>query len=124
MHKFKYRIQAGIDNYGDPTLGFDVETKGMFIHDPTTDETEMEPVDPLEYYGIPPEDIAELERLRKLVHDAVQDGINAACLTVQDAIGQTDGGVAGLYWTGRESDRFTAQMFEYVALEFLFNERD
>ena len=46
------------------------------------------------------------------------DALDAACLTVQNAIGQTDGGVAGIFFSGANGDRFKAMMRAYIEMEY------
>ena len=36
------------------------------------------------------------------IDNLAEDALNALCLYVQQRIGQTDGGVASMYWSGRE----------------------
>lgn len=42
--------------------------------------------------------------LKEVVDDAVGDAINAGCLAIQNAVGQTDGGHASHFWSGREEE--------------------
>lgn len=36
------------------------------------------------------------------INELADDALNALCLYVQERIGQTDGGIASMFWSGRE----------------------
>jgi hypothetical protein len=53
----------------------------------------------------------------------VDDVIDAIALTVQKAIGQTDGGVAGVYWSDPElREEVRAVVVGYLKTEHLYRE--
>lgn len=50
---------------------------------------------------------AEIERL-------AEDALNVMCAYVREQIGQTDGGVAGMFW---DNERMRSIIVDYVATE-------
>lgn len=53
-----------------------------------------------------------------LIDNAVEAAINAGCLVIQKAIGQTDGGVAGIYFSGDKERHWLTTVFrDYLATE-------
>ena len=53
-----------------------------------------------------------------LIAEAVEAAINAGCLVIQNAIGQTDGGVAGVHFSGdTERFRIAAVFIDYLRTE-------
>lgn len=55
---------------------------------------------------------------------AIEDALNAACLAIQNRIGQTDGGVASIFFSGEERENFAAVMRRYIALEATYAKGD
>lgn len=53
----------------------------------------------------------------KQLENVLEDALNAACASIQDAIGQTDGGVAGIFFSGNAREKFDALFREYIATE-------
>lgn len=54
------------------------------------------------------------------IDDLAEEALNAACLLIQDSIGQTDGGVAGMFFSDNEvKEKFK----EYIRLEMAYRER-
>ena len=51
------------------------------------------------------------------LEELLTGALDAACKTIQDAIGQTDGGPAGTFFSGRRGDEFRRLMLEYLSLE-------
>jgi hypothetical protein len=46
-----------------------------------------------------------------------EDALNAACLEIQKKLGVTDGGVAGVFFSGDEGDDVRAHFNYYIRLE-------
>jgi len=57
--------------------------------------------------NLTPEQIAEI----------VESALNAACLSIQNDMGQNDGGVAGIFFGGDEEETFRELMTKYVNFE-------
>lgn len=56
------------------------------------------------------------------VQQITADALDALCLSIQDAIGQTDGGVAGIYFSG---DHPINQIIEdYIRTEIMFGKAE
>lgn len=49
----------------------------------------------------------------------IEAALNAACLSIQTFIGQDDGGVAGVFFTGANEHRFNELMLNYINYEQL-----
>ena len=59
-----------------------------------------------------------LKRLTQEERDAaIENALNAACFEIQKALGQTDGGVAGIYFSGPPRDEFKDIFERYIDLE-------
>lgn len=56
------------------------------------------------------------------IADAIEAALNAACFEIQEKIGQKDGGIAGVFFTGECRDRFDTLMRQYIELEFAMAE--
>jgi hypothetical protein len=55
----------------------------------------------------------------------VEDGVNAMYAAIQEKMGQTDGGVAGVYHSGSEVEAMLVKFFqEYVKTEIRLDEAD
>lgn len=52
---------------------------------------------------------------KEQIEEIAEDALNAACLVMQDAIGQTDGGFASLYFSGDHLIREI--LFDYISKE-------
>lgn len=66
-----------------------------------------------------------LAYLQEVVEDAVEDAINAGCRRIQDYLGVTDGGFAGVYFSGLEHRKKLLEVFiAYAAEEINFNRED
>lgn len=50
----------------------------------------------------------------------IEGSLDAACLSIQDAIGQTDGGLASMFFSGPNGDRFRELMDRYLDDELRF----
>lgn len=61
------------------------------------------------------------EQIKKLtpkeIDDVLEEALNSACFTIQKAIGQTDGGVAGVFFTGDNREKFDQLFRQYIGLE-------
>ena len=57
------------------------------------------------------------------IEDLAEAALNAACLSIQKEIGQTDGGWAGIFFSGPEGDDILGIMRRYVRFEMQMNER-
>lgn len=49
-----------------------------------------------------------------------EQALNAACESIQDALGQTDGGIAGIYFTGENEDMVLSILKSYIHTEINF----
>jgi hypothetical protein len=49
-----------------------------------------------------------------------EQALNAACESIQDALSQTDGGIAGIYFTGENEDMLLSIMKSYIHTEIHF----
>ena len=54
------------------------------------------------------------------VHIMAENALNAAILSVQDELGQTDGGVAGIYFSGNREDIILEILKSYIQIEINF----
>lgn len=53
----------------------------------------------------------------KEVDEILDEALNSACLTIQQAIGQTDGGVAGMFFSGDNRETFIQLFRQYIDQE-------
>lgn len=51
------------------------------------------------------------------IDDLIELALNAACAAIQEKLGQTDGGLAGVYFCGEDRDSFDDAMRGYVSAE-------
>jgi hypothetical protein len=56
------------------------------------------------------------------IESLLEDALNAACLAILDRIGQTDGGTAGMYFSGKHRDDFDSLFRQYIESECLYRE--
>jgi hypothetical protein len=49
--------------------------------------------------------------------------LDAACLYIQEKIGQDDGGVAGLFFSGSEAEQIIRSFCQYIDLELNLKEK-
>ena len=49
-----------------------------------------------------------------------EQALNAACESIQDALGQTDSGIAGIYFTGENEDMVLSILKSYIHTEINF----
>lgn len=117
MHQFKQSLTKGQDaSTGLPVLGFEV--KAMFIHDIFLSECGRFTVDPVATYGVSLEDAQALKQLNQGLLDATDDAINAGCSSLQTLLGVTDGGIAGVCFSGDAQRAPIAQaLAEYLLTE-------
>lgn len=60
----------------------------------------------------------ENELMREKATEIADDALNAACLSIQTQLGVTDGGLAGVMFSGDdEREAFSASMLEYIKFE-------
>lgn len=50
--------------------------------------------------------------------------LNAAIFSIQEELGQTDGGVAGIYFSGDKEHLITQILKDYITTEIMFKETD
>jgi len=66
--------------------------------------------------------------VKKLTEDEISalahNALNSACFEIQTAIGQTDGGLAGVFFSGPNGEAIVAKMVEYINFEMQFEEDD
>jgi len=53
----------------------------------------------------------------KEIEDLAEDALNAACLAIQQKLEVSDGGVAGMFFSGVEGDEVRAHFNNYIRLE-------
>ena len=49
-----------------------------------------------------------------------ENALNAACLSIQNELGQTDGGIAGIYFSGIRADAILSILSGYIHTEINF----
>jgi hypothetical protein len=76
-----------------------IRAKGHSITDPTVDESMMVTVPP-DYYGLSQAQVDFFKKLNVALDDATEAALNAGCFAIQTAIGQDDGGIAGVHFSG------------------------
>lgn len=59
---------------------------------------------------------------REQLQDIAENALHAACAHMQDAIGQTDGGFAGLYFTGEVGEQIHTTFLHYLEQELSYME--
>jgi hypothetical protein len=56
------------------------------------------------------------------IHIIAENALNAAILSIQDELGQTDGGVAGIYFSGDKEEQILSLLKSYIQTEIMFKE--
>ena len=56
------------------------------------------------------------------VEELAQIALDAACFAIQEKLGQEDGGIAGMYFTGINEDMILTILKSYIQTEINFNE--
>jgi len=51
------------------------------------------------------------------IEEAIEEALNAACFSIQTRMNQTNGGVAGIFFTGERREEFDALFRDYIDLE-------
>ncbi len=51
------------------------------------------------------------------VHLIAENALNAAILSIQDELGQTDGGIAGIYFSGDKEEEILSLLKSYIKTE-------
>jgi hypothetical protein len=54
------------------------------------------------------------------IHTMAERALDAACLSVQDDLGQTDGGIAGIYFSGHREEVALDILKSYIQTEINF----
>ena len=54
------------------------------------------------------------------IHTMAERALDAACLSIQDELGQTDGGIAGIYFSGIREDAALSILKSYIQTEINF----
>jgi uncharacterized protein YunC (DUF1805 family) len=80
---------------GMPVLGVLDESSGVLIHEPSLSPCGRFEVNPETEYGITPEVAQEIQRINKMIDDAADAAIKAACFELQTKLGISSGDVAG-----------------------------
>lgn len=97
-----------------PELG--VSIKGYFVTNPFYDVGMIDEVDPMECWGLTEAQAKFIVTLNEQLAEAAEDAINAGCLRLQNAAGITDGGYAGVHFSGPELRNQLMRIFgEYIA---------
>jgi hypothetical protein len=55
------------------------------------------------------------------ITDIAEHALNAAVLHIQDHLGQTDGGVAGIYFSGDKEHLIIEILRSYITTEIMFS---
>lgn len=99
-----------------PEIG--VAAKGYFITNPFYDVGMIEKVDSMECWGLSEAQAKLIVALNEELAEAVEDAINAGCLRLQTIAGITDGGYAGVHFSGTEIRNQMMQLFgKYIAAD-------
>jgi hypothetical protein len=56
------------------------------------------------------------------IHIIAENALNAAILSIQDELGQTDGGVAGIHFSGDKEEQILSLLKSYIQTEIMFKE--
>jgi hypothetical protein len=56
------------------------------------------------------------------IHIIAENALNAAILSIQDELGQQDGGVAGIYFSGDKEEQILSLFKSYIQTEIMFKE--
>ena len=83
---------------GEDTPVFCFSYAGMEIYDISLSECGRFEVEPSNY-GLSEQDAEHLRYLGALLDEATNNALNAGCKSIQDALGETDGGYASLYFS-------------------------
>ena len=54
------------------------------------------------------------------IHSMAENALNAAVLSVQNELGQTDGGIAGWVWSGKAEEIMLDILKSYIRTEITF----
>jgi len=104
MHKFQNQLCVGTDtSTSRAMIGLLVSglaPAAVFIRDPFGADREAFGGNTPESLGVTLADDAELKRLNEALDTAVDSALDAGCLAIQEALGETDGGFAGMYFSG------------------------
>jgi hypothetical protein len=113
--KFPYPLKTGQGPDGQTVIGF--THRDMFIFDPTMSDCGRFKNDP-SYYGLNWQETLLLAAANRLVEVSAEEALNAGCRLVQDTFGITDGGFAGVYFSGDEfRDQLQWQFAGYIAAQ-------
>jgi hypothetical protein len=52
-----------------------------------------------------------------------QTALHSACEVIQEELGQTDGGVAGMHFSGQKEDEILSLLKSYIQTEIMFKEK-
>lgn len=100
MMNFPHLIYDGLNEQGLSCFCFTYEDFG--IHNPFLSECGRFTVEPKDY-GLTQDQATWFLALNDALEVATNDALNAGCLALQKAAGVTDGGFAGIYFSGDES---------------------
>ncbi len=64
----------------------------------------------------------ENEMLPSSIATLAGEALDAACLHIQEKLGQDDGGVAGIFFSGPEGEQMIRTFAEYIQLELSMKE--
>lgn len=87
------------------------------FEDDATQEGVIELLNDLRVAMQPPNLSGDPRDPRAIAEEATQAAINAGCKLVQDALGITSGDVAGMFWTGGETESIRNAFDSYVNAE-------
>jgi hypothetical protein len=117
-HKFPHPLTVATDVLDDDKPYLGIVHEGVAIHDFTVTSCGRFDADPEIDYGMLPEDMKALADLEKVIECAVENALDAGCLTIQKHLGVTDGGFAGVFFSGPEYRQQLLKMFiDYAASE-------
>lgn len=98
--------------HGRAAIGFKMEQLVV-----PSDEVNRDPIWKSLVHQIPSTDLAALSKLNALIEAATQAALDAGCDAIQSALGVTDGGVAGMYFSGGTEDEVREHLRNYMLSE-------
>lgn len=114
-------VGNGLDNLD---IGFLQEKSDVIITNPLKSSCGRFEVDPQEEYGLSPDNVKDLAAINKQVRQAAEDAVNAGCISLQDHLGVTDGGFAGVFFSGSGMEELRIIFAQYAAAEVNFARDD
>jgi hypothetical protein len=118
----KIEFSVFFDVNGVACIGFTDEASGVWISDPRKSTCGRFEADPVKDYGLTKEQVVDLLALNDSVEEAVEAALHAGCAEIQALLQVTDGGFAGIYFSGPEHREVMAKIFaDYGLSEYNHN---